>query len=85
MFVVLCAFSLFVMNFSYEVKTSLLVAYDFGFELINSYTQKGQLETASTNAMFRMSYHNSIIIVLFAFDYFRRILSCSLFYLINQC
>ena len=32
-----------------------------------------------------MSYHNSIIIVLFAFDYFRRILSCSLFYLINQC
>ena len=28
MFVVLCAFSLFVMNFSYEVKTSLLVAYD---------------------------------------------------------
>ena len=54
MFVVLCAFSLFVMNFSYEVKTSLLVAYDFGFELINSYTQTGQLETASTNAMFRM-------------------------------
>ena len=42
MFVVLCAFSLFVMNFSYEVKTSLLVAYDFGFELINSYTQTGQ-------------------------------------------
>ena len=42
------------MNFSYEVKTSLLVAYDFGFELINSYTQTGQLETASTNAMFRM-------------------------------
>ena len=54
MFFVLCAFALFVMNFSYDVKDSLLVAYDFGFELINSYTQTGRLETASTNAMFRM-------------------------------
>lgn len=60
MFIVLCAFSLFVMNFSYEVKTSLLVAYDFGFELINSYTQTGQLETTSTNAMFRMYIYPSL-------------------------